>query len=208
MITLMHCRLRVVPLVLALVTSLVLVTAARGEIYRYVDERGNAAYADGLDSVPERHRALAVPTGLTNKPAGAAPTPVEGASTNGVTTIRFAPGQRIVADAWVNGTVVVKLLVDTGADRTLIAPRMLTAAGAPPTRPAGRGVVAGVTGRASADAVVIETLAVGEARVGRMVVIAHDMGQPGLDGLLGRDFLDHFSVGIDPAKGRVTIGPR
>lgn len=207
MISPMPRRLYIVVHTLALVTSLVLITAARSEIYRYVDEGGNAAYADGLASVPERYRAIAMPTGLTNKPA-AEPAPVEGPSTRGVTTIRFTPGQRIVADAWINGSVGVRLLVDTGADRTLIAPRVLTAAGAAPTRPAARSVVAGVTGRAPADAVIIDALAVGKARVGRMVVISHDMGQPGFDGLLGRDFLDQFSVGIDPAKGLVTIAPR
>ena len=32
-------------------------------------------------------------------------------------------------------------------------------------------------------------------------------GNPG-DGLLGRDFLDHFSVNIDTAAGVVTLTPK
>ncbi|MBI3826245.1 MAG: retropepsin-like domain-containing protein [Candidatus Rokubacteria bacterium] len=194
---------------LALAVGAALVAPAHGQIYRYVDERGTAAYADGLDAVPERYRASAVATGLTNRPAPPPP-PAQGERpvAAGGTTIKFTAGQRIVADARINGTVPVKLLLDTGADRTLIAPRALTAAGASLGRPVVSGQVRGVTGRTQVDAVTIESLEIGQARVGRMLVLAHDTDIPGFDGLLGRDFLDRFSVTIDPAKGLVTIAPR
>ncbi len=35
-----------------------------------------------------------------------------------------------------------------------------------------------------------------------------EAGEPGIDGLLGRDFLDQFTVTIDTAAGRVTLRPR
>jgi hypothetical protein len=40
-----------------------------------------------------------------------------------------------------------------------------------------------------------------------MLVVSHDTGFRG-DGLLGRDFLDHFSVTIDNGAGVVTLTPK
>jgi hypothetical protein len=34
------------------------------------------------------------------------------------------------------------------------------------------------------------------------------MNDPNGDGLLGRDFLDQFTVTIDTAAGRVTLSPK
>ena len=48
----------------------------------------------------------------------------------------------------------------------------------------------------------LDSLEVGEARVGRMQVASYDVAGAG-DGLLGRDFLDRFSVNIDSANGVV-----
>jgi hypothetical protein len=39
-------------------------------------------------------------------------------------------------------------------------------------------------------------------------VISHDIEQEGVDGLLGRDFLDQFKVSIDSREGVVTLGPK
>jgi hypothetical protein len=41
-----------------------------------------------------------------------------------------------------------------------------------------------------------------------MLVISHDVNQAGIDGLLGRDFLDQFNVTIDSRSGLVTLAPR
>ncbi len=40
------------------------------------------------------------------------------------------------------------------------------------------------------------------------MVLAHNAGEPGIDGLLGRNFRDQFTVTIDTAAGRVTLGPK
>jgi hypothetical protein len=193
-----------------LTVLLVLVLAASpvsAEIYRWTDDRGTAHYADGLENVPEAFRARAVPVGLRNSPASSdgAPAPAPAA---GPGTIRFTPGQRILVDARINGSTSARLLLDTGADRTLIDPRTLIAAGASLTRGTVPGQIRGVTGTTGAENVRIESLEVGDIRVGRMLVIAHDMNQPGIDGLLGRDFLQQFNVTIDTARGIVTIAPR
>jgi predicted aspartyl protease len=122
-------------------------------------------------------------------------------------TIRFTPGERIMVDATINGRSRVRLLLDTGADRTLIAPRALDDAGVS-MRGAIKGAIVGVTGRADAHGVAVDSLEVQDARVSGMLVIAYDMQSPGVDGLLGRDFLEHFNVNIDSVTGVVTIGPK
>jgi predicted aspartyl protease len=113
-----------------------------------------------------------------------------------------------MVDARVNGSHSVRLLLDTGADRTLIAPRALAAAGVSLVRGGVKGSIVGVTGPAQAEGVRIDSLEIGEARVGPLLVISYDMNQPGSDGLLGRDFLDRFNVSIDSSRGVVTVSPK
>jgi hypothetical protein len=214
-------------------TALLLLAALRplpaaAEIYRYTDDRGTSHYVDGLENVPQEFRTRAVPLGLRNAPATApapppaapgapgAPRPAPGAPAApgtpgapkaGATTIRYTPGQRIMVDVRVNGSASANLLLDTGADRTMINPRVLVAAGAPISRPAGSARVTGVAGSDQVSFVTIDSLEVGEARVGRMQVASYDVSGAG-DGLLGRDFLDRFNVTIDSTNGVVTLSPK
>lgn len=183
---------------------------AGAQIYKWVDAQGNSHYADGLESVPAPYRAKAVPLGLRNSPTSAgAPSGAPGpAGASGSTTIQFSPGGRIMVDAKINGSGSARLLLDTGADHTVIAPRALTAAGVSLTAGALPGQIAGATGTTEAQGVPIESLEVGGARATRLLVIAHDVNQPGIDGLLGRDFLGQFNVTIDSTKGTVTIAPK
>lgn len=181
------------------------------QIYRWTDEQGNAHYAEGIDSVPERYRSRAVPLGLRNRPRAApepAPSSSEQAVATGGTTIRYTPGQPILVDVRINGGATARLLLDTGADRTLISPRALAAAGVALTRVVARGEVAGVTGADRVEYVVVDSLEVGEARVTRLPVAAYEMARGAGDGLLGRDFLDRFNIAFDPRRGVVTLTSR
>jgi hypothetical protein len=182
---------------------------AEAQIYHWVDERGVAHYTEGIDRVPQRYRATAVPLGFRNRPSPpptSDPTVAPGPA--GATVIRFTPGQRIMVDARVNGSARVRLLLDTGADGTLISPRALAAAGVSLTRTLGRRTIHGVTGADQIDYVLVESLEVGEARVGQLAVAAYEMREFDGDGLLGRDFLDRFTVTIDSTQGLVTLVPR
>jgi hypothetical protein len=180
---------------------------AGAQIYRWVDENGVPHFADGIESVPDRYRAKAVPLGMKNVPAGPSAAP-GAAKASGETTIRFIPGQRIMVDVRINGNADARLMLDTGADRTLISPRALQAAGVRLTGPSTTAEVTGAMGSGQMQFIVIESLEVGEARVGRMPVgsgiLPPDVG----DGLLGRDFLDQFNVNIDSGKGVVTLTPK
>jgi hypothetical protein len=73
-----------------------------------------------------------------------------------------------------------------------------------------RGSLKGVTGDAEVVAVRVESIDVGGARYGPLAVISHDTGfGPGRgDGLLGRDFLDNFTITIDNTAGTLTLTPK
>jgi clan AA aspartic protease (TIGR02281 family) len=190
------------PVVLA-----VAATPAGAQMYRWTDDQGNPHYSQGLDSVPDRYRATARQLLYRNAPAAAAPadrTPAGSAST----IVSFTPGGRIYVDARINDSASVHLLLDTGADRTVITPRALVAAGVSIRAAGVPGTIRGATGTADVAAYPIDSLQVGQARVGKMLIISHDINEADTDGLLGRDFLDQFKVTIDNTAGQVTLGPK
>src|SRR5207245_10145997 len=95
----------------------------------------------------------------------------------------------------------------TGDDRSVINPRVLEAAGAALTQGA-TGQIRGATGTASVQAAALDSLEVGGAKVSKLLVIAHDIEQAAVDGLLGRDFLDQFKVSIDSDSGVANLAPK
>src|SRR5256885_7757049 len=101
-----------------------------------------------------------------------------GASTPRVasgTTVEFTPGEPIVIGARLNG-VPVTLLLDTGADRTLLSPAAVERAGyGRMIVPGGSSVrILGVTGSAVASIVTIPLLDVAGARAGPASPPLHD----------------------------------
>jgi hypothetical protein len=166
------------------------------QVYRWVDDEGTVHYSTGVESVPERYRpgARALPV----SPGGPAPAP------SGSVAIPFTPGAPILVQVTVNGAGPVVLLLDTGADRTMISPAALARLGIalPQTYQA---EVRGVTGAARADLVWVDSLSVEGMVVGPMAVVAHDPGVRTAEGLLGQDFLGVYTVTIDVSTGIVTI---
>ena len=185
---------------------------ASAQIYRWTDERGNVQFSQGLQSVPSQFRGGAVIVGSPTQPPPSAPAPAEPAAPSapaaGVARIPFTPGQPIVVAAKINGGGTTQLILDTGAQGTLISPTALAALGVS-YRNAVRGSIKGVTGDANVLAVRIESIEVDGARFGPLMVVSHDSGLgSGRDGLLGRDFLDNFIVTIDSAARVVTLTPK
>ena len=183
-------------------------SVAFAQIYRWVDERGTPHYAEGIDNVPQRHRAVAVPLGLRNSPAPEASTPGASATTGPAgTEIRFVPGKHILVEARINGGTSVKLILDTGAAGTLISPRALAAAGVSLTRDARTAKTRGVARDTEVEVqqVAVESLAVGDARVANMLVASYEMDMPDAEGLLGQDFLGNLNVSIDSGAGVVKL---
>ena len=89
----------------------------------------------------------------------------------------------------------------------MIAPQALSRLGIS-TVNAPRAEVRGVTGTSQGDVVLVSSLDVGEAKVGPLRIIALDADLKKADGLLGRDFLGHFTVTIDPKEQVVTLIPK
>lgn len=112
--------------------------------------------------------------------------------------------------AWLNG-VPLTLIVDTGAERTVISPAALARAGfgGEPAQPVR---IVGATGAATASLVTVPLLDVAGARIGPLPVIVHALpgGGPSapVDGLLGRDVLEAFTLTVDTVAGRATLTPR
>jgi hypothetical protein len=186
---------------------------AHAQLYRWLNEQGEVHFTQGLENVPERFRAGARLLGYPEAspapaPAGPAATgPAATPAVRGGARIPFIPGQPILLAVKVNGLRTVRLLLDTGAQSTLIHTRALAAIGVDPS--GGRPVsVMGVTGQAEGRYVGLESLEVGEARVAPLGVIAYDLLLREGDGLLGRDFLDQFNLTVDSEARVVILAPR
>jgi hypothetical protein len=182
------------------------------QIYRWTDERGDTRYSQGINSVPPQSRGSAVIMSTPSQPPPSAPAaaeaPSDGGAPAGVARIPFIPGRPIVVNARINGSGSAQLILDTGAQGTVISPTALAALGVS-YRNAARGTIRGVTGETSVLAVRIENIEVEGARFGPLMVISHDAGLgSGTDGLLGRDFLDNFIVTIDSSNRVVTLTPK
>jgi len=178
---------------------------ALGDIYYWMDDQGTQHYTTRLESIPEPYRSKAIPLSLPTSP----PVPPEitpRSSPTGVTKISFAPGSPVLVSAKINGSGPITLILDTGADRTMVAPSALSRLGIS-FENALRGVVRGVTGASDAEAVWVNSVEVEEAKVGPLLIIAHDADLRGADGLLGRDFLANFNVTIDAKERIVTLAP-
>jgi predicted aspartyl protease len=156
-------------------------------------------YTTDLATIPPAYRDSARDIGApTPGPLQAPPVPT-GA------VIPYSGGP-LVVDASLNG-VSLRLIVDTGADRTLISPAAIARAGFDPS--GGTPVqIRGVTGDAAATLVRVPRIDVAGTQVGPVGVIVHTLSTEGVDGLLGRDVLDAFTVTVDAAARRATLIPR
>jgi len=175
-------------------------TEAGAQLFRWTAPDGAVHYTSELESIPPAHRSAAVDIGAPLPRPAPAPTVAPPG-----TVVPFGGGSPVVVQARLNG-VPLSLVLDTGADRTVIAPTALTRAGISPD--GGTPIrISGVTGSAAATLVAVPLLDVAGARVGPLSVIVHDVPSE-FDGLLGRDVLDAFTVTFDAAAGQVRLAPR
>lgn len=182
---------------------------AQTQIYRWNDAEGDIHYSQGVDSVPAPFRSGAVLIGY-DSPSSPSPSPAPTSTVPpGTGRITFSPGRPIMVTARVNDGGSAQLMLDTGAARTVISPTMLNALGVS-YADARRGSLKGITGDAEVVAVRVENIEVSGARYGPLLVVSHDtgLGPERGDGLLGRDFLDNFTITIDNSAGLVTLTPK
>jgi predicted aspartyl protease len=187
--------------VLAITT---LAAPAAADLYQWTDADGVRHYTSDLETIPEAYRAGARDIGSPR--VREAPAAAEPRRDGDGGLMRFASGDPIVAAVALNG-IGLRLMVDTGADRTVISHGAAARAGL--AVDGGRPVrVLGVTGSAMASELVVAQLEVAGTRVGPLRVIVLDTPGESLDGLLGRDVLDYFTLTVDGTGGRATLTPR
>ena len=188
-----------------ILSCIFLTDLALADIYYWMDDQGNQHYTTRLESIPQSYRLKAIPLPLPTSP----PVPPEitpRSSPKGITKISFTPGSPVLVNAKIDGGGPITLILDTGADRTMVAPSALLRLGIS-FENALRGVVRGVTGVSYAEAVWVNSVEIEDAKVGPLLIIAHDADLKGAEGLLGRDFLANFNVTIDAKEQIVTLAP-
>ncbi len=175
------------------------------DIYYWTDNQGIQNYTASLESVPEEYRSQAQLLSLL--PAPPAPPELKPSPpSKGITRIPFSPGFPVLVHARINGIGPITLILDTGAEATIISPSVLSRLGlssetAPPI------ILKGVTGMGYANRVWVDFIEVGETRVGPLPIAVYEADLKKADGLLGRDFLSHLKVTIDPKEKMVTLTP-
>ncbi len=123
---------------------------AAGQLYRWTDAEGVERYTNDLATIPPAYRDAGREIGSPQ------PRPAEPQSALAPTVVPFAAGQPIRTAVRLNG-VSLTLVLDTGADRTVISPAAAARAGFDSQRSREVHIV-GATGTAAAREVVVERL--------------------------------------------------
>ena len=112
---------------------------------------------------------------------------------------------RVLAPVEVNGQQSFRFIVDTGANRSAVSPRLVTALGLA-TVPDARIGVHGVTGSAELPAVDLASLRAGEIDLGHVrAPVLSESVFAGADGILGVDGLQGSRIEVDFVNDRVSI---
>jgi FimV-like protein len=107
-----------------------------------------------------------------------------------------------------NGRTRATLLIDTGASLTIISPAVLRRAGIAPERSDRQGRFNTVNGVVTAPVTRLRTLALsGEVVEGLDVGAIALSGVPGIDGLLGMNFLRRFEFSLSESEQLLSLTP-
>ncbi len=171
-------------------------------IYYWIDDQGIQNYTARLESIPQEYRSRAQPLSLPPAPPELKRSP----SAKGPTRIPFSPGSPVLVNAKINGLEPIRLILDTGAERTMISPAVLSKLGLS-LENAAPVILKSVTGMSYANGVWVDFIEVGETRVGPLLIVVYPADLKGANGLLGRDFLSNLNMTIDSKEKVVTLTP-
>jgi clan AA aspartic protease (TIGR02281 family) len=137
--------------------------------------------------------------------AAEAQPPENSAAVTGVAGIPLVrSGNHFLVDARL-GSQQARLLIDTGASLTMLTPDTLNRDG-PGAHATGRtGLFNTANGRVTVPIYRLDTLSVGDWQVSDLDVGVLELGEPGIDGLLGMDFLRHFQFFIDQNEAQLRL---
>ncbi|MFN3523380.1 MAG: retroviral-like aspartic protease family protein [Phenylobacterium sp.] len=111
--------------------------------------------------------------------------------------------ERMTAPVFINGQGPFDFVVDTGANRTVVARELALSLGLPL---AGRAEIHGIAGVEPSETVNIGRLDIGRVASRRLRAPMLDRARLGADGLLGVDVMRNRRVAMDFAGNRLTIG--
>ncbi|MGB7934280.1 MAG: TIGR02281 family clan AA aspartic protease [Gammaproteobacteria bacterium] len=113
-------------------------------------------------------------------------------------------GNHFLVDARL-GLQQARLLIDTGASLTMLTPATLQRSGTGARATGRTGLFNTANGRVSAPIYRLDALSVGDWRVSDLDVGVLELGDPGVDGLLGMNFLRHFQFFIDQSEALLRL---
>jgi predicted aspartyl protease len=116
----------------------------------------------------------------------------------------FDQAKRMLVPVFLNGKGPFGFVVDTGANRTVVATEVAAACGLPS---AGTAEVHGIAGAESAALATVSRLAVGGVMSQHLTLPVLDRVQLGADGLLGVDILRGRRMSLDFLDNRFEISP-
>ncbi|MFZ5861494.1 MAG: aspartyl protease family protein [Nitrospirota bacterium] len=204
--------------------------AAGADIFTWTDERGTIHFSDSTSDVPARYRhsikAKQFGPDDTSPPANAPAAPQlsdddeEMAPPAGSqapvaqTRKRFevpyqayeGNAKRLLVSARFNDRVTARMILDTGAPRSLISMNVANDLGLLDDDQ-GQLVVAigGIGGSTTAIRTVINSIQIGGARIEFVPVEISKSISDAFEGLIGMDFLGDYSMSVDPTKRLVIF---
>lgn len=119
-------------------------------------------------------------------------------------------GRALVVRAKLNGVREVSLIVDTGAELTVLSHAVALDAGLLPSQTVATVTLNTAGGSVRADVFRVGSVSLGEAEARDVTAAIHDLSDApaGIDGLLGLSFLDKYLVTLDAQKGELQLKPR
>jgi clan AA aspartic protease (TIGR02281 family) len=184
-------------------TALIHGRGLAGELYRWVDEHGRVHLSDTPPSATHELRELKVyePREVPAEPQGAGSSGVD----PGQALIHpMRRGDGIVVEAMLDRKLAVPLLLDTGADYTILTRQTAADLGITALDRLPKKQFRTLGGIANAPVMILKSLRVGSAEV-RDVDVAIDVNGQLPIGLLGMTFLRHFKVTVDRQQGQVRF---
>jgi clan AA aspartic protease (TIGR02281 family) len=174
-----------------------------GEMYRWVDEQGRIQLSD----TPPRSN-----KGLENlkvyKPSETSPQPEPGAIPSGeggkAKLTPMKPDGVVVVEAVLNRRLTVPLMLDTGADLTVLTKQVAEALRIPSMDHLPKRQFGTAGGMVNFPITSLRSLRVGTAEA-RDVIVAIDIDGHMPVGLLGMTFLRRFKMTVDHQHGQVTF---
>ena len=187
---------------------------ARAQVYQWVDEDGRTNITDNINRIPERYRQSAREIS-PNARGDPAPRPPDQTRFMAIPIPRL-PGNPTIARGRIDGRGPVIFQIDTGAAITAITPGAIARLGLS-LSPTGSMVIQTANGKIQVPLASVAEIALDGFDADRHPITAyvrstrialHDFGGQGIDGLLGADFLQHFTVVINANHGFLMLAPK